>query len=240
MRLYLNLSEALSEIQRDLAKGPKVLSSRVQQRTHEELPGRELLGYSYTIEKGGIPWLADEIVEVGKAMKFPLWLDNSRRMRDWMESEWTTRREGELAIAQDYRHPALKTAYEGNWPSYTYGERLNGSINAMTTALMNTPDSRRAFWPIFEKHDALRSAAPTRVPCSLGYQAIIRNTQDGPQLVLIYMQRSADFDAFFLSDIWFANRFQHELADQLSVPAGQFIHFVSSLHSFTVEGTEIY
>jgi len=220
------------------------MSTRVQQRTNQKLSGRELLGYSYLIEKGGIPDSAQEVVELGSSMGFPIYRADMEHglkiLKDWMALEIHYRKHGVLGDMNEKDHPALKTTIEGNWPSYTYGERLSGALEALSTTLELSPDSRRAYWPIFEQHDSLRAMAPTRVPCSLGYQAMIRNTTQGPQLILTYLQRSADFDTFFLTDIWLANQFQKALAERLEVASGQFMHFITSLHSFTVEGTEIY
>jgi len=230
MRLFSSLAEAYSEIGRDLYKGPKLTFTRVQQRTGESLPGRELLGYTYSIEPGGIPTEAGEIEQLSSGAISSLWL----------ESEELDRAAEDLTSNSSKLSPALRSTFEGSWQSYTYPERLFGAGNALSTALHGSPDSRRAFWPIFHPEDSLRAASPTRIPCSLGYQVLIRNTTQGPQLLLFYLQRSCDYDNFFLSDVYLAHAFQRELASRLSVPFGQFMHFIVSLHSFAVEGTEIY
>ena len=54
MRLFQNLSEAESEIRRDIAKGTPVESSRVQQRTGLKLQGRERVSYNYSIQNGSM------------------------------------------------------------------------------------------------------------------------------------------------------------------------------------------
>lgn len=238
MRYYQNIREALSEIQRDLAKAPALVSTRVQQRVDQALMGREILGYEYTIEEGGIPLLPQEIIKVGLDFGFKAFKDEG--ILEWLFEEINIRIRGSINELNEKNHPALRSTQEGNWVAYTYGERLHGAMTAMVEALSTSPDSRRAFWPIFRPEDALRAAAPTRIPCSLGYQALIRQTRMGERLVFYYLQRSADFDTFFLTDIFLAHRFQKQLANELHIPVGQFIHNIISLHSFEVEGTEVY
>jgi hypothetical protein len=240
MRLYTKLDEAISEIRRDLFKGPRVISTRVQQWVDKELPGRELLAYSYSIEEGGIPSTAEDLVLLGvKTSCGHYFVTHPTEMAQWLNEEIRVRR-GVLGTVNEKGHPALAQTLEGNWPAYTYPERLQGALETLVLTLKTDPDSRRAFWPIFTNLDSKRAMAPTRIPCSLGYQVLIRNTQEGPRLVMVYTQRSADFDTFFLSDIFLAHAFQREVAERVGVPAGQFIHLITSLHSFTVEGTEIY
>lgn len=241
MRLYLTLAEAMSEIQRDIAKGPKLTSTRVQQRVHQELPGRELLGYSYSLEAAGIPDDAAEIIQLGRQLGFKTFSHDEKQLAAWFDQEVYLRISGQLTSeANELDHPALASTLEGNWPAYTYQERLVGMLVMMTTTLSRNPDSRRAYWPIYRAEDAFRAMAPTRIPCSLGYQALIRQTINGPRLIFIYSQRSADFDTFLLSDIYLASQLQKYLAKTLRLEAGPLIHMIHSLHSFAVEGTEVY
>src|SRR5688572_13808496 len=100
MRLFNNLDEALSEIQRDLAKGPKVVSTRVQQRIDQELPGRELLAYSYTIEKEGVPVGINDIIKLGQKYKFPPYFQEAE-MRAWLREEGPNRVWGSLGYTSD-------------------------------------------------------------------------------------------------------------------------------------------
>lgn len=241
MRLYQSVNELLSETQRDIFKGPKVSSTRVQQRTNQDLKGREILGYSYAIEEGGIPTDAQDVTRLG-AEFFPFWEKHKYMMAEWLEAELRARLfpESHLAKLNETKHPALLSTLEGNWPAYTYTERLLGMKDSILTALEENTDSRRAFWPIYRLEDAVRASAPTRIPCSLGYQFLIRQTRGGPRLILYYLSRSVDFDTFFLSDLWLAFKVQEYVGDLLNQQAGQFFHTIISLHSFAVEGVEIY
>lgn len=239
MRYYSQLSDAISEIRRDLYKGPRVESTRVQQRVGELLPGRELLGYSYSIDHWGFPETPSALVQLGQECGFNLFIEHPEEMKSWLTREIEIRVEGKIGTLNEVTHPALTKTLEGNWVSYSYGERLHGAIDALEKALTSV-DTRRAFWPIFRPEDSLRALAPTRIPCSLGYQVLIRKTPQGSELIMYYLQRSADFDTFFLSDIWLANKFKEALADRLAIRPGLFMHNIISLHSFEIEGTEIY
>lgn len=239
MRTFFNLSEAVSEIRRDVAKGTPLVSSRVQNKMGD-FPGRERLAYTYSVDV--IPPNARGLANLGAEMGFKPYLEHYDRMVDWLEEETNRRLSPELYLEDpaDFWNSALASVYEGDYPSYTYAERMLGALPAMTTALRKHPDSRRAFWPLFRPEDSLRSGAPTRIPCSLGYSAIIRKVGVDDRLILTYMERSCDFDTFWLSDVYFARRFQQRLADELDVRCGQLVHFIISLHSFEVEGTEVY
>lgn len=251
MRIYTNLTEAVSEIRRDLSKGFEVSSSRVQQRTGLSLKAKERMCYSYAIE-GGIPHTPEDLVRFGIENEFKLFVENDfDEMALWLRREIESRifpvthlsrhlNDEKFPVPVESIHPALQSTIEGNYPSYTYPERMYAALEVLENILIEDPDSRRAFWPIFEQKDALRAKYPTRVPCSLGYQALIRRIDRRDYLTLVYLERSCDFDTFWLSDIWFARQFQLHLAQDLAVLPGQLVHFITSFHSFAVDGQEIY
>lgn len=244
MRLFSTLSEAESEIRRDLAKGTPNEFTRVQQRTGLSLAGRERLGYEYAIQQFE-PLEAGDLLEFGKNRGFPLYCQHGLQMMDWLNAELDSRLDPIRYLCNkqedlEINHPALKTTLEGNHPSYTYPERMIGMLDHMVNTLNRNRDSRRAFWPIFQPQDGIRSAEATRVPCSLGYQAMIRWVGGHEELLFFYIERSCDFDHFWLSDIWFARKIQETLAQRLAVRAGLLHHFIISFHSFEVDDQEIY
>jgi thymidylate synthase len=111
---------------------------------------------------------------------------------------------------------------------------------AVIAALRKNRDSRRVFWPIFRPEDAIRAGAPTRIPCSLGYQFVLRELAGDERLLLFYLSRSVDFDTFWLSDLWLAHKMQVHVAGELSTNVGYLSHFIISFHSFAVNDQEIY
>ena len=97
---------------------------------------------------------------------------------------------------------------EGDWPGYTYQDRLYGAIDIMARAIDTDPDTRRAYWSLWRIEDSLRAHAPTRVPCSLSYQAFLRTINNVTQLEFLYTMRSSDYENFLPTDIFLANQFQ--------------------------------
>ena len=246
-RVFQELGEAATEIKRDLAKGPILRSTRVQHYDNIEIFGRERTGYEYTIMDGGMPFAPEDLLLLGQHYGFKPYIDHPHEMGSWLRAELHDRLypRHDLHISSamtptESINPLLQGMIEGKWPSYTYRERLVGARNAMTTALNVSPDSRRAFWPIFTPQDAVRAAAPTRIPCSLGYEVMIREVEGEPKLQMFYLSRSCDFDRFWLSDIWFAYRFGCEIAASVGVEMGAVHHYIISLHSFTAGVEEIY
>ena len=244
-RFFENLTEATEEIRRDLAKGIRIDFTRVQQRTGEHLPGRERTGYEYTV-LNGIPTDPEELIFFGQTHGFPLYQTKPDRdaMAEWLFLE-TNQRLWPMSYnpndpALEKLHPALRSTLEGNWPSYLYRERMVGAVEMMAKTLAGSSDTRRAYWPIFQPVDSFRASAPTRIPCSLGYQLMLRQQNNRVLLLMTYLQRSADFDHFWLSDVFLAHQFQLRVSAQLNVECGSFTHYILSFHSFKVEGSEIY
>jgi len=254
MRLFPGLKSAALEVRRDVFSGQHIHGTRVQQM-QGDYDFVERLGYAYSISGNQEGWPADEegLIELGKELGFDYFIRYPEEMLGWLKTEKDLRllgNAGNPTRLAENMHPALVKTYEGSWPSYTYADRLKGAIDAMVNALVAAPDTRRAFWPIFRLEDALRASAPTRVPCSLGYQALIRKTDLDYQLYLFYLERSADFDHFWLSDVWLARQFQIELTKQVkfylpqevsdNLNVGPFCHQLISFHSFEVLKTEVY
>ena len=241
MRLFNDLMEAASEIKRDLAKSPLVTSTRVQNlRAEGQL--REALDYSYCID--AMPIFATDLVQLGTHLGF--WdKEQGDKLCLWLEDEFQARTVWDPGTITEAAHPHLAQLNHGDEPDYAYTDRLRGSIEAITEALRNDPDTRRAYHPIFYPQDTVVASRLVRIPCSLGYQALIRQANDGEKyLHPTYLQRACDFDKFWLTDIWLARQWQRELQENLidagldDIRLGNTTHFITSLHSFITE--EIY
>ncbi len=182
MRLFQTFDEAVIEIRRDLSKAPEVKSTRVQQWQLEKW-ANEAQNYIYAVMPGGIPTGITGFMDM-MVPHFPYYAEHREAI-----SNWLARQQGErLYAGKDYHiigepsdaiHPALGQAKEGEHYSYTYRERMVGAFDHMAAVLRRNPDSRRAFWPVFRELDAIRAAQDTRVPCTLGYHAMIRNVPGG-------------------------------------------------------------
>ncbi len=239
MRIFQTLQEATSEIERDLFKAPVVLSTSVQ-HLKVNTSAREALNYVYTISPGGMPTHAHDLVKFGQE-RFPSWeKTSSKQLVTWITSELESRlyplkfklQSSEAFTEED--HPVLSQLVEGNAYAYTYPDRLVGMVETLQNTLIVNPTSRRAYWPIFSQQDSFRAVYQTRVPCSIGYQVMVRQQPGiGPQLHLTYLQRSSDYYTFWLSDLWFAYKIQEYLSHSLvPIELGGISHVILSFHYF--------
>lgn len=253
MRLFRTMQETILEIRRDLFKSPVLTSTRVQNQIGERTV-REALGYTYSIPVQEIPYEPVDLASLG-AQYFPYWNAHESDIRDWMEAQRRERLhpfgwgERDLSTSSaDLLHPELVKMREGSHYAYTYEERLLGMWESMAQALRQNPDTRRAYWPIYQPLDALRAAEMTRIPCSLGYHFLIREQPlMGHRLHVVYLQRSANFQIFWLSDLWFASQILHSMVRRLrqsgdpgDLKPGVVTHTITSFHSFFDEEAEIF
>ena len=204
MKIFTDLREAYSEIKRDLSKAPILEATRVQNKSvHYE--AHEAMGYHYTVLS--FPVTSWDLIKLGVEIG-ALNSGNNCNYHGWLRDERLARQYWQPGRITEVLHRDLDGTLEGNEPSYTYTDRLRGAVGVMAQTLAKNPDSRRAYWPIYLPEDAVRGPRLTRTPCSLGYHLMIRNVNDKPQLHMTYLQRSCDFDRFWLSDIWLARQFQ--------------------------------
>lgn len=239
MRVFANVVQAHSEITRDLVKSPRLRSSRVQNFA-VEASVQEAMNYAYSIQM--FPMTLDEYLSTGIQAGI---IDEGEyaSMRQWYRLELAQRLAWHPQQITEQLHPRLAGTLEGSEPAYSYTDRMRGAVETLTRLLRAFPDTRRGFWPIFIPEDAVRSIRMTRIPCSIGYEVMIRQVGDVDYLHLTYLQRSCDFMRFWYSDIWFARQFQVRIVQLLaeSMPqlkVGSFSHIVLSLHAFI--NSEVY
>ena len=126
MRNFADVREAGLEIRRDLFKGPKVASSRVQQFTEiQGLEAHERFGYSYSINADGFPPSVEELLDLGMRLDFPDYQStvDRTRMGRWLRVERSDRLidkplAGSNELMTEELHPRLISTVEGKWPSY--------------------------------------------------------------------------------------------------------------------------
>lgn len=244
MRIFQSITDAQLEIKRDLFKAPKLQSTRVQHIDDDRVMA-EATNYSYAVMAAGIPVTARELVSTIAAYN-DYWAEHKEELQDFLSTELEQRVGGPQArYPAEYKHPELANMAEGNHYGYLYSERLFGFTQHIPALLNQFEESRRAFWPVFHPIDAIRSAAMTRIPCTIGYQWLIRpdptGMSDTPLLECTLLSRSCDFERFWASDLWFAAALTRKLAEELQVPTtmGNVSHFVVSFHRF-LDGEEIY
>lgn len=89
-----------------------------------------------------------------------------------------------------------------------------GDLGDVIELLKRSPYSRQAYLPVWFPEDT-GSASGQRVPCTLGYQFIIREGAAGKRLHVIYHMRSCDFMRHLADDIYMTIRLGQWMRDQL-------------------------
>lgn len=114
-----------------------------------------------------------------------------------------------------------------------------GDLNNLISILKKDPNTRQAFLPIWFPED-LHAADKegVRVPCSLGYQIVIREGY----LHIIYFIRSCDYFRHFRDDIYLAYRLAAWVRAKVSpdnISLGTFTMHITSLHCFLPEKNKL-
>jgi hypothetical protein len=140
------------------------------------------------------------------------------------------------------------TYMERFWPKQApmFNGRINADINIgirygygdlddLIQLLMDQPHTRQAFLPIWFPEDLKASNLGDRVPCSLGYDFIIRNNR----LHMVYYMRSCDALRHFRDDIYIAIRLMQWVCQELNmlhdIDTGMFTMYIKNFHCFYKE-----
>lgn len=235
MRIFTNLEEAASEIKRDIYKSPVIPVNRVQNLYIEDSGVHEALDYSYSVIE--MPKNINQLVKLGVDLGF--WGQNEViEIEHWLSNELPSRLNWLPKYITELLHPHLNKLQKNSEPDYTYTDRLRNSLEVISKPIINDLFTRRSFWPIFQIEDSIRSSRMVRIPCSIGYQALVRPVGDILCLHVTYMQRSCDFNKFWLTDIWLARQWQLQLIERIrsstnfDLKCGNTTHFITSLHAF--------
>lgn len=224
MRIFENALEAFMEIERDLYEmGTTYKSETVQD---QKLEGQaqdtlELFGYGYTIKSQD---KKEEMLEYGKLNK------------EWAFAELAERVGGNYPPnpGQAWK---LNGKFWGQFIrngvfSYSYPERWQWQLPYIIHELREKPNTRQAYMTMYSaEKDMMNWGGRDRVPCSIGYQFLIRNNQ----LHLVYNQRSCDFVKFLGYDMFLTMGLQVHVASRLGIAPGNFTHFLGSLHAFRTD-----
>lgn len=224
MRIYQSAYEILSEAFRDLHEmgiitRPKTYQNKVIEGK-DEMITKEIVMYSYAL--------------LGLPDPDNLFIFEGPNARTWADAEFKERVDptsGNPGEAWEIRKDVWEEFLtpDGRM-DYTYSERLNDytGLDQAITLLRKDPDTRQAWIPIFWPEDLTVAGGKNRIPCSLGYQLLLR---DG-KLNLIYIQRSADAVKHWGNDIYLAHRMMKYAAGLLRVGEGTLYHTITSLHSY--------
>ena len=203
MQLYESADIAISATKKKLYDLGQVVKSDRWQSTEVSQGMWELFGHSFSFKmprtisqmqldiKPNLPWADDHFEErIGRLPLNPppsnAWWPYAQKSNKKFKSE------------EKFSH----TYPERIWPHKLRGMRYKfGNFDDVIKLLYREPLTRQAFLPIWFPEDT-GAVHKERVPCTLGYQFIVRNDF----LHIIYYIRSCDFLRHFKDDIYMACR----------------------------------
>lgn len=249
MRIFKNLQEAASEIERDLFEmGVEYQSATFQNievQGMESFKTKELISYVYQVNSRNA-----DIGDLKDFFNIPT--IRFRYMRNFIQAEIHERLMGTEMNSKDLRTLKPELINPGtSWKNYydlwnrfkdktegfdyTYIERLtqfginwDNQIQLCMEELRERTFSRQCLITIWRAFDLYSIGGKKRVPCSIYFQFMIRNNT----LYLIYNMRSCDFYNHWLMDVMIAIGILNQVSNRLNITEGRFIHQINSLHAF--------
>lgn len=232
MRLYMDYTEALGEIKRDLGEMGIVIHPKTYQNKDisqdPNFEALELRDYMYCIIN---PQNLEDLQGVTQPWADLEFNDRISGVPLNPGTAWSSRKEVWTEFLDE----------NGKLDGYSYPERINcygvvDQIQAVIEELKINPDSRQCYISIWNPLDINNIGGRHRVPCTLGYQVQVREGK----VNLTYLQRSADFATHLPNDIYLAVKLQCFIAEQLALEPGTFTHWVGSLHLFRKDAQGIF
>lgn len=126
-----------------------------------------------------------------------------------------------------------------------------GGLDNLIELLLERPNTRQAFLPIWFPEDLMASRLNERVPCTLGYHFTLRKNK----LTCRYFMRSCDFFRYFRDDVYMAARLTQYIAETLAteqvanagseqavdspIRPGNLVMHISNLHIFEAERSRL-
>lgn len=249
MKIYPNFKEAIRAArQRLIDVGQWVHSDQWQSidiTKKPEMAMRESLNFSFQV-----PIMGESLKALREDIKPNLpWADDHFQERvggkginpgvQWAHWPWGNSADGFRDKDGRFSH----TYMERIWPNtledssgVPEGIRYRlGDLDDLVFHLKKHPLSRQAYLPIWYPEDT-GNVSDVRIPCSLGYQFIMRDNY----LHTVYYIRSCDIVRHFQDDIYLAVRLKLWILDKLrsldpswkKVVPGFFTMHITSLHMF--------
>ena len=237
MRIYNSAYELMSEMGRDLwemglLNSPKTYQNKVIEG-NEEMTTKELICKQYCLT----------------SLHDPDKLFIYTGTKDWANAEFHERISGkQLNPGKAWElNPGMWEEFlvetaNGRKFDYTYSERINRKngifvndgtvLEEVIHLLKQDNDTRKAVLPIFLGSDTANYDGSRRIPCSMYYDFLIRDTGNGKQLNITYHQRSADFVGHFGDDVYLAWCLMEYVAERVGVKPGYLFHTIDSLHAY--------
>lgn len=236
MRIYQTLYDAVNETARDLSV--RGITVEVNSFQDKKLQGedrffKELVGVAFKVDK---PLLHRDDV-IGYIFRDP---EEKKRIIKYCKQEIKDRCSGKkLNPGNSYKIRAdlWNNFLEGSGKfSYQYAERLwtNNQFEHVIDTLKNDKGTRQAYLSVWDPNidmDGTKTGGVSRIPCSLGYQFLIRNDR----LHCIYNMRSNDFLSHNCIDLYCCSGLMEYVVKRLKdtypkLKVGSLTFIAGSLH----------
>jgi thymidylate synthase len=261
LTLKTQFDAVLADIRYKFARAPAIESGSWQST---KAPDRmvEILNYSFCLDlpttdldlyrkvfKPSLPW-ADEHFEQERVSGDPINPGLTWRIWPFSKSADTHRRDGEVdpqfdhSYAERYWPKFAGLTPDGVLPETPEDSKIRqgvrfpyGDLDDLVELLVADPTTRQAYLPVWFPEDLGAARLNKRVPCTLGYHFICRDSR----LHVVYPMRSCDFFRHFLDDIYLTVRLLIQILNscKLADPAkwhhivpGAFTMHITSLHMF--------
>lgn len=249
MRIYQNPMEAVREVERDLHEmGIQIQVQTMQDKyvaNNVNYLTKEVRAYGFQVDSWS--WNPDKALKV----LHYIFKDEAKAHQGLQYillefQDRTSRTPSNPGRSYVVRKEIWKEFLHNERFAYTYSERLCPQWRKFFEELRVRPGTRQAVLNIHSNicplHDLAeiginiveasadqRNAGGSgRIPCSLYYQAMIREQR----LEWVYAMRSCDFYTHFPIDILLAMMLQSWVADILRLKPGMFTYFTGSLHAY--------
>jgi len=233
MRIFSSCVEMISETTRELfSRGERVFDPTRQGRP-VSVEQVEIIGYAYRLTS---------FHDLDKMMEWAFRNFGKDHLRPEVGEKWFRELISPLPCNPDSWWQG--TCMEEYWKKYglredgkfdyTYSERLYNKLPKVIEALKKNPFMRGAILAVYDRNLDVPGSGK-RTPCTIAYHFIARRYAFETRLNLICFQRSCDLIMFFPLDVYKAVRLLFYVAEQVGMPAGHFIHFISSLHAYVDE-----
>lgn len=215
------------------------------------LPSENLNTYRAEV-KPNLPW-ADDHFLMERVGGQPL--NPGEQWKHWPGAKNAATHQAQGAFSHSYA--------ERFWPKYanlTEGGKLDGEsefrvlknghhgirfaygdLETLVTVLAHEPLTRQAYLPVWFPEDLSAIREGARVPCTLGYQFIMRDNR----LSIIYYIRSCDYIRHFRDDVYMAIRLLLWVLQQCRLAApeqgwadvrmGELVMHITSFHIFRAD-----
>ena len=242
MRIYTDPYEAVRETERVLYEmGIDIHPQTMQDKDVRDDPNyltKEIRGYGFKITD----WDWDEAT-IKQMLACYYDKEEARRVLAYICTEFQDRVAGRpLNPGNSYltRTDVWDEFLHDDQFAYTYSERMTPQLNIILEELKANTESRQAIINIhsnicpmghnmvIDSTDLANRGAGGRVPCSMYYQIMVRESK----VDLIYTMRSCDFLTHFPVDISIALLLQSWFAHKLKLAIGTFTYFAGSMHAY--------